>query len=157
MDLSADAGWQGTSAPREVIHLLTAARDSQARLIEIGEVDDAAYLIGRAPFKDGLKEVSKVRLEKTLYAEYSRMIDYVEALRGEKTLQTLDTLAALWGLSVDETREKADELVAIGFFERRGSKNAPEYWVPFLYRDSLSMVQGSAVATVSAADPEEDD
>ena len=58
---------------------------------------------------------------------------------------------------VDETREKADELVAIGFFERRGSKNAPEYWVPFLYRDSLSIVQGSAVATVSAADPEEDD
>ena len=45
----------GTSAPREVIHLLTAARDSQGRLIEIGEVDDAAYLIGRAPLKTASK------------------------------------------------------------------------------------------------------
>jgi hypothetical protein len=38
----------------------------------------------------------------------------------------------------------AHELAEIGFFERRGERDAPEYWVPFLYRDALDMVQGTA-------------
>lgn len=38
----------------------------------------------------------------------------------------------------------ADELVAVGLFERRGPKDAPEYWVQFLYRDALDITQGTA-------------
>ena len=41
---------------------------------------------------------------------------------------------------------KAEELVEIGFFQRRGSRDAPAFWVPFLYRDALEMVQGRAGA-----------
>jgi hypothetical protein len=39
---------------------------------------------------------------------------------------------------------QATQLVAVGFFEQRGTRAAPEYWVPFLYRDALDMVQGAA-------------
>ena len=38
----------------------------------------------------------------------------------------------------------ADSLVDVGLFERRGSGQEPEYWIPFLYRDALGMVQGTA-------------
>ena len=38
----------------------------------------------------------------------------------------------------------ANDLADVGFFERRGTRDAPSFWVPFLYRDALNMVQGSA-------------
>jgi hypothetical protein len=44
----------------------------------------------------------------------------------------------------DEARALAEQLVEVGFFERRGTKQDPAYWVPFLYRDALQMVQGEA-------------
>jgi hypothetical protein len=40
--------------------------------------------------------------------------------------------------------EIAEKLVDAGFFEKRGSKEFPKYWVPFIYRDALSMVQGAS-------------
>jgi len=36
------------------------------------------------------------------------------------------------------------KLAAIGFLEVRGSKQEPSFWVAFLYRDALDLVQGSA-------------
>jgi hypothetical protein len=38
----------------------------------------------------------------------------------------------------------ADELVQVGFFEERGAQRDPTFWVPFLYRDALEMVEGAA-------------
>ena len=40
--------------------------------------------------------------------------------------------------------EIAEQLTEVGFFERKGTKDNPSYWVPFLYRDALNLVQGSA-------------
>ena len=36
------------------------------------------------------------------------------------------------------------QLAEIGFFQKKGPKEDPEYWVPFLYRPALEMVQGAA-------------
>jgi len=79
-----------------------------------------------------------------LYAEHPELKNEVAALKGEKTEQTLETLATLWNLPKSVANIKADELVAIGFFQKRGSRNDPTFWVPFLYRDALEMVQGLA-------------
>ena len=65
-------------------------------------------------------------------------------LDGEKAEQTPDSLAKLWGMEKEETREIARRLAEIGFFEARGSKDEPSYWVPFLYRSALNLVQGKA-------------
>ncbi len=35
-------------------------------------------------------------------------------------------------------------LVEVGFFERRGSRDIPDYWIPFLYREALELTQGAA-------------
>ena len=132
-------------APRELIHLLDQLKEVQVKMLERGEEEPAnGMLFTRQAFRDALPEVSRVRLEQTLYAEYPALRHYLEALEGAKTEQSSESLALLWDLSQEQATETADQLVGIGFFERRGSRTEPEYWVPFLYRPALKMVQGSA-------------
>lgn len=133
------------NAPRELIHLLNSLRDQQVRRLEIGEPQpDDGRLFVRAAFKDALPEVSRARLEQTLYSEYPSLRSHLERLRGEKSTQSTRSLAAIWGVHEDVALGIARELVEVGFFEGRGSRDAPEFWVPFLYRDALDLVQGAA-------------
>ena len=135
----------GENAPRELIHFLNALREVQVKRLEIGDPEpEGQGLFSRGTFKEALPEVSRVRLEQTLYAEYPSIRERVEMLRGAKTSQKPETLAAIWKLSPEEATKTAQELVEVGFFEERGSRDEPEYWVPFLYRDALDMVQGAA-------------
>lgn len=137
-------GAQAT-APRELIHLLSSLRTQQIRRYEVGEPDpDGEPIFSRAAFKEALPEVSEVRLTQTLYAEYPDLRVWIERLRGEKTSQRPETLARIWGNEVGDAVSLADTLVNVGFFEKRGTKELPEYWVPFLYRDGLDLLQGSA-------------
>jgi hypothetical protein len=65
-------------------------------------------------------------------------------LEGEKAQQTPATLAKIWRVPVADAQAKAEKLAEVGFFQKRGSKEEPLYWVPFLYRDALKLVQGHA-------------
>jgi len=87
-------------------------------------------------FKEALPIVSETRYHQNLIAEYP--------LNGEKTEQTIDSLAELWEMNPDQAVVQAQRLVEIGFFQLRGSKDAETFWVPFLFRDALSMSQGLA-------------
>jgi len=140
-------------APRELIHLLTEAKNAQLALLERGsEEPEGNKIFARQAFRDALPEVSRVRLDQTLYAEYPEMKQWVGKLEREKTNQTPSTLAAIWGVSEDEATRLADSLVDIGFFERRGTKEDPNYWVPFLYRPALNMIQGTAESEAEEPD-----
>lgn len=133
------------SAPRELIHLLNCAREAQLRKYEIGSTDiEGEKLISRSAIREALPEVSRARLHQTLYAEYPNIRHYIEALKGEKTSQHPDSLARIWDLRPEAAISIADQLVEIGFFEPRGTKDKQSYWVPFLYRDATKMVQGTA-------------
>lgn len=134
-----------SNAPRELIHFLNCLREVQVKRLEIGEPEpDGELLFARPSFKDALPEVSKVRLEQTLYAEYPAQKEWIEKLRGAKTLQSLETLAAIWTTFAEDTAARANDLATIGFFEARGTRQSPEYWVPFIYRDALDLIQGAA-------------
>lgn len=143
--LTRTADSTGQTAPRELIHLLSAARDSQIKLLELGtaEPPDEA-LIDRTALKNALPEVSKVRFQQTLCAEHPALKGVLEKLEGEKTQQSASTLAKIWKVSEPEALATAEKLVEIGFFEKRGTKEQPVFWVPFLYRDALKLVQGPA-------------
>lgn len=133
------------NAPRELVHFLNTLREVQVKRLELGEMEpDGERLFIRGSFKDALPDVSKVRLEQTLYAEHPEKKPQIEKLRGEKTLHTPDSLAAIWGVSTELAAQQASDLAGIGFFEVRGSKQEPSYWVPFLYRDALDLIQGAA-------------
>lgn len=143
--LSRTADGTRQTAPRELIHLLTAARDQQMKLLETGGAEPAGEaLFDRAALKSALPDVSKVRFEQTLCAEHSALKPILLRLEGEKTQQTPATLAKIWNVSDQTALEMAEKLVEVGFFEKRGSKEQPVFWVPFLYRDALNLVQGPA-------------
>ncbi len=133
------------TAPRELIHLLNSLREVQVRRVVVGDAEpEGKELFARASFKEALSEVSSARVEQTLFAEYPWLKERISALRGEKTLQSADTLARVWNIPEAEAAIVAQQLVDVGFFEPRGSKERPEYWAPFLYRDALDLVQGAA-------------
>ena len=120
-------------------------RESQLKRFEVGhDPPPSQQLVDRPAFKDALKAVSDTRLTTTLYAEYPDLKPHVERLEGEKTQQTPETLSGIWEVAPDEARRIAEQLVDVGFFERRGTKQDPAFWVPFLYRDALNLVQGEA-------------
>lgn len=131
------------SAPRELIHLLEAVKAAQIRNLELGEeAPGGEALFSATALKSGLPEVSRARLEQTLYAEYPELKPNIELFEGKKTEQSLASLASLWRIDADRARDLAQKLVEVGFFEPRTQTET--YWVPFLYRDALSMIQGTA-------------
>ncbi|WP_413991563.1 P-loop ATPase, Sll1717 family [Labrys okinawensis] len=135
----------GATAPRELIHLLNCIRTEEIRRLERGEGETPGeQLFDRSVFKLALPIVSDTRLNTYLYAEYPAERAFVQKLKGEKAEQTPESLAAIWGLSKEAAVSKAQELVALGFFQSRGQRSDPTFWVPFLYRDALELVQGRA-------------
>ena len=86
------------------------------------------------------------RLTQYLYAEYPNQRSFLVKLEGQKTEQTLDSLEGLWKVGRAVALAKAKELVELGFFEERGTRDEPTFWVPFLYRDALHLIQGKADA-----------
>lgn len=143
--LSRCADGTAKTAPREVIHLLNTVREEEAKRIQHGQSLPAeGRLFDRSVFKAALPAVSTGRLYQTVYAEYPDLKPFLEKLKGEKTEQSVASLAAIWRIKPDAALKKANELVEIGFFQSRGARDDPSYWVPFLYRDALEMVQGKA-------------
>jgi hypothetical protein len=43
---------------------------------------------------------------------------------------------------------KAAQITEIGFFEQGGLRDNPSFWVPFIYRHYLDLVQGRAESTL---------
>lgn len=139
------ADGKGKTAPREVIHLLSSLREKEISRLERGEsAAPSEQLFDRSVFKEALPTVSEARYNQSLIAEYPDLKNLLTKLNGEKTEQTSESLAELWGMDVEEASAEALKLVDIGFFELRGSKETETFWVPFLFRDALSMSQGLA-------------
>jgi hypothetical protein len=135
------------TAPREMIHLLNCVRDQEIRRLEQGGAPPrGSQLFDRSVFKLALPTVSDARLNQYLYAEYPSYREFLQRLDGQKTEQTADSLAELWAVAKTEAVSKGDELVDLGFFEKRGTREEPTFWVPFLYRDALHLIQGRAEA-----------
>jgi hypothetical protein len=133
------------TAPREIIHLLNSLREQEVARIERGENKPSGDIIfDHSVFKPALATVSEARLIQTIYAEYPDIRLFLAELEGEKTEQTLESLAAIWKVSPEKTKARAQKLVEIGFFQERESSDLSTYWVPFLYRDALYMSQGLA-------------
>lgn len=136
----------GKPAPRELIHLSEMIRQQQVGRIERGEDEPSGELLfDRAVFKPALREVSKVRYEQTFKAENPSLAEYTDRLKGQKAEQTIATLAVQWNVDENTAGTLVERLVKAGFFEVREIKGTVTYWIPFIYRDALELVQGKAV------------
>lgn len=143
--MSRTADGSKRTAPRELIHLLLETRDQQLLRYQVGNNEpENDRSIDNVAIRAAMPAVSSARYNQTLCAEYPMFKDNLDALEGEKTQQSLESLAALWRCNRAKAETIAEKLFEVGFFERRGAKDSPTYWVPFLYRDALKMVQGAA-------------
>ncbi len=135
----------GKTAPRELIHLIKSIKDQEVRRMERGGVPPPdGQIFDRSVFKAALPIVSDARLKTYIYAEYPSEKPFVEKLYGQKTEHTPESLSVLWNMNRQAAIKKAGELTDLGFFETRGTNSEPTFWIPFLYRDALRLVQGKA-------------
>ena len=130
-------------SPREIIHLLNRAREIQIQRLEIGgkEPQDG-LLFHRGVIKDALPEVSKVRLEQTVYAEFPGLRAFIEALKGESSVQTPGNLAGLWATTEEDATKIAAQLAGAGVLHASASRTSPEYKVPYIFHSALNLNPG---------------
>lgn len=135
----------GISAPRDIINLIKAAIARQVKQLELGDAEPPdENLLQRAIIKAALSDASREKVEKHLFAEYPVYRPWLEQLRGGKSQYDLTTLSAVWETSRDETMRRAQALVEMGFWLKE-KPEAPEFWIPVIYRDGLEITQGKAV------------
>jgi hypothetical protein len=134
------------TAPRELIHFFSAARNLQLRRLEIGHAPpNGEVLFDPASLIKAVPEVSKVRFEQTLCAEFPHLREHMRQLEGERSQQTAESLAQIWRVDRTAALEIAHQLVDVGFFQLIGTKRSPQFWVPFLYQSALKMTARAAV------------
>ncbi len=142
--LSMVSDGSGTAAPRELIHLFNAARDAQIRRLEMGHPPPPGEaLFDLTAFGEALTEVSRARLQQTVYAEHPQCRRWIEQLAGERTRHTTRSLASAWKVNEREAGRRAERLVAIGVLEQAGTRAVPTYEVPLLYRPALGLLAGT--------------
>jgi hypothetical protein len=143
--LSRTRDGKNINTPREIIQML-----NYARLIEIQKLENGIndlyddVIISRQSLKDSLENVSKQRIEQTLYAEYPNLKKYIELLRNDKAEHNLDTLSVKWAIEIKESQIIIKKLCDIGFFEEKGTVPNIKYKIPFMYRPYLDIIQGIA-------------
>lgn len=134
------------ATPRELIQFCSALRTQQLQRLEKAVAPPPEELLfERASFKAALIPVSQNRLTNTIYAEYSSFKPWIEALRGKKSLQSAETLSAIWNVHIGEGNSRADLLAKIGLFRRSDSSDGIFYEVPILYRSALQIIRGAEV------------
>jgi hypothetical protein len=135
--------------------LLDHARELQIKKLEQGHPEPPdTNLFDKQTLRDALEEVSKVRLDQTIYAEYSDAKPLILTLQGEKAEQSVDTLGVIWKLDPAATLKAINRLMEIGFLAQIGQKDNPRFKIPFLYRPHLKITQGQA-GQVGGAAPDE--
>ena len=137
-------GYQ-SPAPREIIHLLQLAHDLQKRAYELGDPPPPGdALIGQGAIKDSLPELSKVRFEQTLCAEYPSLQEKWMKMENGKTAYTLQSLSRLYEVTEEQASVIGEQMVEAGFFVKKLKRALLIFWVPFIYHDALHLTQGAA-------------
>ncbi len=132
------------SAPREILHLLATARDNQIKRLENGHTEpEGSVLIDRQSLLDALYEVSKVRIEQTLFQEYPSLRDDIMAFMENKAEQSLASVSVLWHCDAKEAEIRARKLAEVGFWKVTGIGETQRYKIPFLYRPYLKITRGT--------------
>jgi hypothetical protein len=134
----------GLSAPRDIINLINGSIATQIKSLETGEdLTEGDALFSRSSLKAGLSMASKEKTEKYLFAEHPDLRQYFDSLRGTKSKHSLASLSRLWNCSESEAERIANQIATTGFWNVEKS-GTPVYWIQFIFRDCLDIIQGTA-------------
>lgn len=131
---------RGVVTPRDVIELLTKAKQHQQNEFEADPQGLTDWVIGPVAIQYGLQELSKVKKTTFLKAEFPHFWPQIAKFERGKTEYSEKALKKLIGRNADKV---IDDLLAIGVLaESVNSGSESTYKVPFLYRSGLELTQG---------------
>lgn len=135
----------GYVAPRELIHYYNQAVLEERREQDISsDKAEPPNIVSRQAIKKSTFEISKVKLEQTIFAEYPMLREHIMSFENQKAEHTLETAANVWGVDMAKAKSLAVQLSEIGFIDQKIFKNDSQLKIPFLYRPYLNIVQGKA-------------
>ncbi|MCH7719754.1 MAG: hypothetical protein IH988_02020 [Planctomycetes bacterium] len=132
---------RGVVTPRDVIDLLTRAKQHQQDECDADANGSTHYIIGPSSIQYGLRELSERKRTTLLKAEFPHFWEDIRKLEGGKTEYSERALQNTFG---KKWHSVIEDLVGIGLFEEAKRSGRPTFKVPFLYREGLSLTQGSA-------------
>ncbi len=135
----------GYVAPRELIHFYNQTVLEERREQDISsDKAEPPNIVSRQAIKKSTFEISKVKLEQTIFAEYPMLREHIMAFENQKAEHTLETAGQLWKVDAVQARVLAAQLSEIGFIDQKIFKNDSQLKIPFLYRPYLNIIQGKA-------------
>ena len=136
------ADGRGVVTPRDVIDLLTKARQRQQDEFGADISGETDYIIGSTAIKYGLRELSKRRRTTFLEAEFPHLLQHIIKFVGGKAEYDERSMIRLFG---KKWASIADDLVSIGLLRRETKRDASiTFKIPFVYREGLEVTQGKA-------------
>ena len=135
----------GIIAPREIIHLIIELIDLQISNLKMGkDGTENENLFDRSLFKLAIERVSKVKIEQTLFAEYSDMKEYIQKFSEQRATNSVMSVSRILGKDENYSLEIINRLQEIGFLAKKEINNKTFYDIPFLFRPYLRSIQGTS-------------
>lgn len=132
---------RGVVTPRDVIDLVTRAKQRQQDEFNQTPNDESPFLIGSKAIQYGLQELSERKRDTFLKAEFPHLWPHIEKFEGGKTEYNSANMEELLGNNWEQI---CGDLVSIGLIAERTKDGQADYWFPFVYRKSLRLAQGKA-------------
>jgi len=132
---------RGVVTPRDVLELLTTARQKQLDLCLADSDGSSPDIIGSTAIQYGLEELSKKKRQTYLEAEFPHMWPNIAKFVGGKTEYNQPALQKLLGKNWEKAVE---DLVSLGVLRPKAKNKAENYWIPYVYRKGLEVSQGRA-------------
>lgn len=132
---------KGIVTPRDVLDLVTRAQQAQQATFLANPSEESPWLIGPQAIQYGFEELSKRRRDTYLRAEFPHLWEHIQKFQNGKSEYTVSAMQTLLG---KECRSVIDDLVSVGFLQKRVRKDSVTYWIPYLYRKGLEITQGKA-------------
>lgn len=130
---------RGVVTPRDVIELLTRAKQKQHDEYEGDPTAQSEHIISPAALQYGLKELSVYKRDTLLKAEFPHFWPQIEKFCNGKAEYTEAALQALLG---SNWRSTMDDLLAIGVLAEQVGQKRRTFKIPFVYREGLGVTQG---------------
>ncbi|MBN1618396.1 hypothetical protein JW887_03575 [Candidatus Dojkabacteria bacterium] len=132
---------RGVVTPRDVIDLLTKAKQKQQDEYSSDSSGASDFIIGPVAIRYGLEELSKRKRTTFLEAEFPHLWGYIKKFVGGGTQYNESDIQKLFGKKSDKVVE---DLVSIGVLREEGRRGQKAFKIPFLYRAGLDLRQGRA-------------
>lgn len=130
----------GVVTPRDVIDLLTKAKQHQQDLFRSNPSGFSECIIEPTAIQYGLEQLSQRKVETYLQAEFPRLWRSIKKFKGNKTEYTRGALKRLFG---QDWERIASDLASIGVLRALQQKGmVKSYKIPFLYKEGLELTQG---------------